>query len=208
MLGDRAIMRTKLLGAFLWFLTTAAAVRAEPDPFLIVPGRGIGPFQAGMTRSEIQKLLKPEELGEQGEGGAALTAYFLNVEKRITLLLDGQGKVTALSLHGDRSVWHTASGITLGTPLSLLQKLNGKPLRLRGFDGSARSGQLLDWGGGALAKGLAKVKLTFASPARAAGYGRLTEAQKLALEKPRDFLSTDAELRQLDPVVETLELAP
>lgn len=200
-------MRTKLLGALFWFLTTAAAVQAEPDPFLIVPGRGIGPFQAGMTRSAIQKLLKPEELGEQGEGGA-LTAYFLNTEKRIAMLLDERGKVTALSLHGDRSVWHTANGITLGTPLSLLHKLNGKPLRLRGFDGSARSGQLIDWGGGALAKGLAKVKLTFASPARAAGYGRLTEAQKLEVEKPRDFFSTDAELRQLDPVVETLELTP
>lgn len=183
------------------------AAQAGPDPFLIVPGRGVGPFHAGMTRPQLQKLLKPEELGEGEAGGAAaVTAYFLDAGKKIALRLDAQGKVTAMVLHGDKSQWHTAGGVTLGTPLSFLSKRNGKPIRLRGFDGSEHAGELLDWGGGALGKELGKVKLTVASPFRAAGYGSLSAAQKLELEKPRDFLSTDPEMRQLDPVVETIEL--
>ena len=199
-------MSKKLLGGVLFFLTMTA--QAAPDGLLIVPGSGVGPFRAGMTRSEVQKLLKPEELGEGEEGGsAAVAAYFLDAKKRISLRLSAEGKVAAMVLHGERSQWHTASGITLGTPLSLLAKRNGKPLRLHGFDASAHAGEVLDWGGGGLGKELTKVKLTFASPSRAAGYGRLGAAQKLELEKPRDFLSTDPEVRQLDPIVETIELS-
>ncbi len=199
-------MSKKLLGGLLFFLTMTA--QAAPDALLIVPGSGVGPFRAGMTRAELQKLLKPEELGEAEDGGgAAVAAYFLDADKRLSLRLSQKGQVAAMVLHGERSQWHTASGITLGTPLSLLAKRNGKPIRLHGFDASARAGELLDWGGGGLAKELTRVKLTFASPFRAPGYARLSAAQKLELEKPRDFLSTDPEMRQLDPIVETIELS-
>lgn len=198
-------MGKKLLGGVLFLFTMAA--QAAPDPLLITPGRGIGPFRAGMTRSELQQLLKPEQLGEgEDGGGAAVSAYFLDADKRVSLRLSPQGKVAAMVLHGERSQWHTADGITLGTPLSALVKRNGKPIRLRGFDAGPHSGELRDWGGGGLAKELAKVKLIFASPARAPGYGRLSAAQKVEIEKPRDFLSSDLEMRTLDPIVETIEL--
>lgn len=199
-------MSKKLLGGVLFFLTMTA--QAAPDAHLIVPGSGVGPFRAGMTRSELQKLLKPEELGDAEDGGgAAVAAYFLDANKRLSLRLSPTGQVVAMVLHGEHSQWHTASGITLGTPLSVLAKRNGKPIRLHGFDTSAHAGELLDWSGGGLAKELTRVKLTFASPLHAPGYARLSAAQKLELEKPRDFLSSDPEMRQLDPIVETIELS-
>jgi hypothetical protein len=194
------------MGAVLFFTTAVAS--AGPEPLLIVAGRGIGPFRVGMTRSQLQKLLKPEELGDGEEGGRPiLTVFFLEPHRRIGLRLNDRGQITGMVLHGDKSQWHAAHGISLGTPLSTLHKLNGKPIRLHSFDGSSRSGQLVDWGGGSLAREFVGIQLTFASPMRVPGYQQLSEAQKLEIEKTRDFLSTDAELRQLDPVLENLELS-
>src|SRR6185295_4522998 len=120
------------------------------------------------------KLLKKAELGEgEADGKPALSAYFMSPEKRIALRLDAEGKVIAMTLHGDRSIWRDVHGITLGTPLKTLEKLNGKAFRVHAFDGSAQAGQILDWEGGKLAKEFSKVKLTFASPMHATGYAKL-----------------------------------
>ena len=169
--------------------------------------QSIGPFRLGMTRSDVEKLIKPEELGEgEQDGQKSISAYFMDPGKRVSMATDGQGKVRSLTLHGDRSAWRLAHGISLGTRLSELARLNGRPLRLHGFDPSERSGRVLDWQGGALAQELGSVRLTFASPARASGYNSLSGAQKEEIEKARDFLSSDAAMVALDPWLETIEI--
>ena len=127
---------------------------------------------------------------------------------RIVTTLDEGGRVRSLTLHGDRSVWQLPGGISLATGLAQLATQNGRPLKVHGFDGSERSGRVIDWGGGALAGRLAKVTLTFVSPARSTGYGRLNEQQKLEIEKSRDFSSSDPEMRLLDPWIETIGVGP
>lgn len=205
MLEQRGITLKRLAFASLFY--AALAFGAAPDAFLIVPGQGIGPLRAGMTRAELQKLLKAQELAEGDDGGKpALSAYFMDPKKRIALHLDAQGKIRGMTMHGNASVWHDARGISLGASLATLEKLNGKPFRVHSFDDSQLSGRILDWDGGALAKTLVKVTLTFASPMHASGYSSLSGAQKEGLEKPRDLLSSAPELRALNPIVETIEL--
>ena len=52
-------------------------------------------------------------------------------------------------IRGERSVWKTDKGITLGTPLATLRRINGRPLTVIGF-GSDVGGTLLDSDGGKL----------------------------------------------------------
>src|SRR5262249_27637053 len=117
------------------------------------PVKAVGPFHLGMTRSEAEKLVKPDEFGEGSTNGrSSFSVYFMEPEKRITMFEDAGGKVTEISLHGDTSTWYIAHGISIGTKLSALVKANGRPLRVHGFGSSEKSGQIVDWQGGALAK--------------------------------------------------------
>jgi hypothetical protein len=52
-------------------------------------------------------------------------------------------------IEGERSVWRTPSGITLGTSLTGIERLNGRPFRLAGFSWDY-AGTVLSWAGGAL----------------------------------------------------------
>ena len=54
-------------------------------------------------------------------------------------------------VRGDRTQWRTGNGITLGTPLATLRRLNGRPLTLTGF-GWDLGGTVLDCNGGKLAE--------------------------------------------------------
>src|SRR5258707_11593280 len=38
-----------------------------------------------------------------------------------------------VSISGNRSVWHTSAGLTLGMSLDAVERLNGRPFRLTGF---------------------------------------------------------------------------
>jgi hypothetical protein len=49
----------------------------------------------------------------------------------------------------NRSEWRTSKGITLGTTLSALERLNGRTFRLLGF-GWDYAGTVVNWSGGAL----------------------------------------------------------
>jgi hypothetical protein len=53
-------------------------------------------------------------------------------------------------LRGDSSDWRTPEGLTLGTTLAELERINGVPFRLTGF-GWDYSGTVVDWNGGRLA---------------------------------------------------------
>src|SRR5437868_2824485 len=103
------------------FLCCAIIAHSQIDHFLITPLRGMGPFVAGMSRTEVEKQLRPEEIGTDTENGQpVLTAYFMTPNKRVRMRFDKRGKLIAMILHGDRSVWHDARGIGVGTSLSTL----------------------------------------------------------------------------------------
>jgi hypothetical protein len=54
-----------------------------------------------------------------------------------------------VSVRGKHTRWQSTAGITLGTPLRTVERLNGGPFRLLGF-GSDVSGTVLGWSGGRL----------------------------------------------------------
>jgi hypothetical protein len=58
-------------------------------------------------------------------------------------------RISMLRLRGSHSVWRVAPGVSLGTTLLELEKLNGRPFMLAGF-GWDYSGTVMSWDGGAL----------------------------------------------------------
>jgi hypothetical protein len=54
-----------------------------------------------------------------------------------------------IHVRGTASEWRSTAGITLGTDLKTVERLNGRPFRLAGF-GTDLSGGLYSWSGGAL----------------------------------------------------------
>jgi hypothetical protein len=191
----------------LFLLLIAGVAQAAADPMVIIPGQGFGHFLAALGIGAIEKMVKPGEFGEgESDSGPSAEMYMLDPKKRVTVQMDSKKKIKAMAIHGLESVWHTREGITLGTSLATLEKLNGRAFHFRAFEGE-HGGEIVDWGGGKLAASLPRVTITFASPMHARGYGTMSEKDKLELERPHIFSSADPAARALNPVVETIELS-
>lgn len=56
-----------------------------------------------------------------------------------------------IDIRGTASRWRSPAGVTLGTDLKTVERLNGRPFRIAGF-GTDLSGALYSWSGGLLAR--------------------------------------------------------
>ena len=185
-------------------LALALAASAAPDQYRIFPGRGFGPFTSKMTVQQLEKLVRPEEFGTNDSG---VSLYFMDPPKRVSVVLDKKKRIVSMEVHGYEGVWHTAEGIGLGTSLSTLEKLNGRPFHFRSFGSTEDAGQIIDWGGGKLAKILVHTRLTFATVMHSKGYGSLNDAEHTRSEADGQlFSSSDPLARKLNPIIETITL--
>jgi hypothetical protein len=98
-------------------------------------------------------------------------------------------------LRGTRSEWRLPFGITLGTTLQELERLNRGPFTLAGF-GWDYAGVITDWNGGALDSALAGIKL-YLDPGPAA-HQSPAYSQVLG---DRDYASSLPPMQQLNPRV-------
>lgn len=139
----------------LLLLLVLALPALAKENTLIVPGKSVGPITANSTRADLVRLfgaanLKDGTLYEaEGEEVPGSVLFPKDPQRRLEILWTKRKRVATLKFYGQRSVWHTAEGITLGTSLAQLEKLNGKPFKFSGF-GWDYGGQILDWQGGKL----------------------------------------------------------
>jgi hypothetical protein len=111
---------------------------------------------------------------------------------RDTLHQRNPGRVV---LRGNRSLWQASRGISLGTTLQELERLNGGAFTLAGF-GWDYTGVITDWRGGALDSALVGIKLYLdPGPAQyqSAAYGQVLG--------DRDYSSALPAMQQLNPKV-------
>ena len=145
-----------------WLLVLVAgclvAARSVAADWVIVPGERVGPIDAGVSEARLVELFgaaNVERASFEPEPGETVpaTIVFANDSARRAVVLwrDPQTRLSpeTVLLRGERTVWKTDKGITLGTPLTTLRRLNGKPLTLTGF-GSDLGGTVLDCNGGSL----------------------------------------------------------
>jgi hypothetical protein len=97
----------------------------------------------------------------------------------------------------DQSAWAAANGIRIGTALADVEKMNGKPFKLSGFDWDY-GGRVTDWRDGALAKpqpGGCTLGIEFVHPEDA------PEESLTKVSGDREILSDHADMRAVEPYV-------
>ena len=107
--------------------------------------------------------------GAEGERVDGAVLFPDDPARRAYLYFEDAQRNTGLSLvrvFDEGSRWHLDNGIGLGTPLSKLVALNGKPIRFFGLDWDY-GGAISDWDGGRLAPGNDPVRRNMTLGARA-----------------------------------------
>lgn len=132
----------------------------EADDRTIVAGERTGPITRITTLTDLRRIygdanvrVEEVDVGE-GETAPGATVYPDDSLRRVQVAFrDSAGTVPRfVTIRGDTSAWRTADGVTLGTRLSRLAQLNGRPFVLLGF-GWDYAGTVVSWNGGNLAPG-------------------------------------------------------
>jgi len=135
----------------------------SPDPppldsridWTFVPGARVGPITAQTDYEELVRTFgeanvtdAPVDLGEgETEPGTAVlegTPNALVIQWAVY-----RKRPEAIHIRGEGGRWKSLDGIGIGTPLSTLVRLNGKPITFAGLDWD-NSGYVTNWNAGAL----------------------------------------------------------
>lgn len=202
------------------FLLTAAALAVAPvlvsaapaaDPYLIVPGRSVGPITAKTTTAAALKAAfgaaqvkaQPIYVGE-GSSEPGFLVCGGQSDRTLEVLpvsFEGHKSLLVYVRTGSKSRYRTKEGITLGTTLKQLEKLNGRPFELSGFSWDY-GGTVTSWKGGKLEKALEWVTVRFDDPSTEG----LTEAQSDSIMGDAPHLSSLPVLQKLNPTVGSLAI--
>jgi hypothetical protein len=107
-----------------------------------------------------------------------------------------------LVLRGRRSRWRVAPGISLGTSLRELERLNGRAFTLAGF-GWDYGGVVIRWDGGALDATLPGVRV-YLRPEPAANDSAAYDAAYAQVLGDREFPSSSPAMQALNPRVDQI----
>jgi len=150
------------------------------------------------TRYGPQNLTFAEVDGPDGTKLMASVLYPNDPKRRLEVLWQNEASRSGTSLVAinGQSTWSAPKGLRLGMQLAALEKLNGKPFKLTGFD-KDNVGSVTDWQGGALAKlpGGCKVGIRLSPDPKAPAEAR----SELAGDK--QFLSSDASVKAIKPKI-------
>ena len=194
----------KRLGLVLLTLLLPLAAEAFWTDTVIVPGHSVGAIRATTTRADLVRLLgagnvKDARIGVVEDESAAGTIVFpADPKRRLEITWGGSKTVEMVFIRGENAVWHTADGIGIGTSVSRLEKLNGKPFKFSGL-GWDYGGNILDWQGGRLAHLRNEMMLTISTIPPGA-----TSADQDAITGERDLFSNLPAVRRIDPRVSQL----
>jgi hypothetical protein len=147
-------------GAVFVFLgTTIGFGQAAADPWLILATGEKGSISTQTTRSELARVYGARNVVDQdievgeGETQPGTVLFPKDASRKIEILWDDPEKKTApsiLTIRGKASRWKAVHGISLGSSLKDLERLNSQPFHLSGF-GWDYSGTVMSWDNGSLA---------------------------------------------------------
>jgi len=152
---DRAL---RICALTLSALVVAASQAQQTDPdWLIVPGERVGFVTAETTDASLKALFGASNVESVdvylGEGftSPGTAVYPSDTTRRIEVVWSDETRTVPkeVRLTGDSSVWRTAEGISLGSTLREIERLNGYPFRLVGF-AFDYGGTIVDCGRGRL----------------------------------------------------------
>jgi len=149
------------------------------------------------TRYDSRNVTFTEVDGPEGTKLMASVLFPKDPKRRLEVLWQNEASRsdTHLIVINGQSTWAAPKGLRLGLALPALEKLNGKPFRLSGFD-QPNGGSAIDWDGGALDKlpGGCRLGVRLVPDAKA------TEAVRNEL-MGKEFASNDPKLRAAKPII-------
>jgi hypothetical protein len=186
--------------------TTASAEPATPARVL----KCEGPFARNASHADLVKAFGSSNVvyrdveGVDGKLIKASVVYPNDPKARLEVnWSDEKARRGPTVLIKDQSAWGMANGIRIGTELAEVEKLNGKPFKLSGFDWDY-GGHVRDWQGGALAKpqpGGCILAVELVHPED------VPEENLAKVTGDLDILSDSADLRAVEPYVGLLVIS-
>jgi hypothetical protein len=162
-----------------------------------------GAFAKNSSHIRLAQIFGPQNLtytevdGAQNTKVQASVLYPKDPKRHLEVVWKNEpsrANTSVIAING-QSTWAGPRGVHLGLPIAAVEKLNGKPFQLAGFD-QDNPGAALDWQGGALEKipGGCNVSVRLVPDPKASEDAR-KEAGGAAL------MSNDAAVRAVKPIV-------
>jgi hypothetical protein len=163
-----------------------------------------GELRARFGSENVSTGSVPDHNGAEGDRTEGTVLFADDADARLEISWKdaiGRRQPDVISKLATQGRWHTSSGITLGTDLKTVEKLNGRPFRLAGlaFD---LQGTVLSWSGGRLetensANCHVGIRLRVESP-RNRSAGAALERQVIG---DKEFSSGHPAMQALNPTV-------
>lgn len=176
---------------------------ARDDAWTFVPGERVGRITASTSEAELVRMFGREQVERRplaGDGGDSRvgtivlgrTLDALEVLWRDDAFLEPERVI----IGGGKTRWRGREGLTVGTSLEELVKLNGRAFTLHGF-GWERGGTVASWQGGRLAASyrLGETASIRLGPDR--GFDDLTPEERQRISGEREVSSSSPILARL-----------
>ena len=207
--GNKNLIGKLIAGFGFCFFIAAGQVFAQAS-FRIVPGVKFGAITARTSEADLRRIygsrnVVPGEVG-LGEGETVPgTIVFPNDPRRRIEIAWKNAKTRRspdfIQFSGGKSRWQLAPGISLGTSLKTLEKLNGKGFVLLGFQWDY-AGTVVSWNGGALARSFGKDAKVVTLRLSPANYDNQALAKDFdATVGDGEFSSKNRSMQKINPTV-------
>jgi len=154
-------MRPIYLNLFvLMAISVPAFGQTAADPWLILASGEQGSINVHTTREDLVRVYGAANVVDQdadvGDGEIEPVTFLFpqDPERRIEILWkdpDRRADPREVGTRGKKSRWHGVHGVSLGTTLIQLQRINSRPFRLELLnDGTDMRNELISWHGGSL----------------------------------------------------------
>jgi hypothetical protein len=199
-------MTTRRLAALI--ATFAATLLAAPAAPHAAEGKNVlqcdGAFAKDTSHARLVQAFGKSSVafmdidGAEGEKVKASVVYPDESRRRVEIMWhDEKARSRPATIRvGFKSQWRTVRGLRIGSDLAEVEKINGKPFKMLGFDWDF-GGRVSDWLGGALATvpGGCDFRLAFNPWADA------PDPERGNVSGDKAFLSTDPNMRASKPTV-------
>ena len=185
---------------------TKAPAAAAPPPSVLCGGVFAKDFNRLKLAAAFQNRNVADTQVDTASGGKRMASVLYGKDPQRRLEIWWSNPANRSDIHliviNGKSSWSAPGGLRLGLTLAEVERLNGKPFKLVGFnkDGAAAAS---DWNGGTLAALTGGCKLGISLRADPAS----PTAAVAAVAADREFSSTDAALHAVNPAVSEILIA-
>jgi hypothetical protein len=158
----QSAIRVVWLAAFTLLAAAFGFAQSASDPWLILASGEKGSINVHTTRDDLVRMFGAANVVDQdvdtgeGEMQSATFLFPTDPERRIWIMWKDPETKTApqsADILGKKSRWHAAHGITLGSSISEMERVNGRPFRFAlTNDGTDMADETISWQGGLLEK--------------------------------------------------------